>query len=50
MISLMYKSLIEINQKLKNHNGAYSNALRKYYIFKNKKAFPQIRDYEEKIQ
>lgn len=44
---LMYQSLLDINQKLKNYNGAYSNALRKYYIFRNNKIFPQITEFEK---
>lgn len=42
----MYHALLEVNSKMKNQNGAYSNALRKYYIFKNNKAFPQINAFE----
>jgi len=43
----MYNALIEINRKMKNQNGAYSNALRKYYTFKNSKIFPQISTFEK---
>lgn len=43
---VMYQALLEINSKMKNQNGAYSNALRKYYTFKNSKIFPQISAYE----
>ncbi len=42
----MHRALLEVNEKMKNHNGAYSNALRKYYIFKNHKVFPQIHAFE----
>lgn len=42
----MYEALVNINQKMKNSNGAYSNALRKYYTFINKRDFPQIKTYE----
>ena len=42
----MYNSLLLINSNMNNRNGAYSNALRKYYIFKNQKQFPRISDYK----
>lgn len=43
----MIIALKKINDVMNNYNGAYSNALRKYYIFKNKREFPQIKSYEE---
>lgn len=46
----MYKSLIKINLLMNNYNGCYSNVLRKYYIFKNKKSFPQLLKFEEIIK
>jgi len=46
----MYQALLDINRKLKNNNGAYSNALRKYYIFKNKTTFPQIKEFEKNLK
>lgn len=42
----MYQALCNINCNMKNQNGAYSNALRKYYTFKNIKNFPQISVFE----
>lgn len=42
----MHRVLVEINQKMKNANGSYSNALRKYYTFKNGRDFPRIADFE----
>ena len=45
----MYNSLLLINANLNNKNGAYSNALRKYYIFKNGREFPRISSYENSL-
>lgn len=42
----MYRALLEINSKMRNQNGAYSNVLRKYYTFKNNKVFPRLKDFE----
>ena len=42
----MYQTLIAINQRMSNGNGSYSNALRKYYIYKNGREFPRIRQFE----
>ena len=42
----MYNALLLINSNMNNSNGAYSNALRKYYIFKNQKEFPRISNYK----
>jgi len=42
----MYHTLIAINQRMNNRSGAYSNALRKYYIYKNKRFFPQLAQFE----
>lgn len=41
----MYKALLSINALMNNSNGAYSNALRKYYLFRNNKEFPRIVEY-----
>lgn len=38
----MLKALLKINENMNNKNGAYSNALRKYYLFKNEKEFPRL--------
>ncbi|WP_409966871.1 hypothetical protein RFF05_09460 [Bengtsoniella intestinalis] len=40
--TLMYACLLLINRNLNNSNGAYSNALRKYYTFANHNTFPQL--------
>jgi hypothetical protein len=45
----MYNALLLINANLNNKNGAYSNALRKYYIFKNGREFPRISSYENSL-
>lgn len=42
----MYNALVLINSNMNNSNGAYSNALRKYYIFKNEKEFPRLSEYK----
>lgn len=42
----MYKALLLINRNMNNNNGAYSNALRKYYIFRNKNEFPKISEFK----
>ena len=39
-----------INSKMNNKNGAYSNALRKYYIFKTGKVFPRLAKYEARYR
>ena len=41
----MFEMLKQINQTMPNSNGNYSNALRKYYEFKNGRKFPKIRDF-----
>lgn len=41
----MFEALQKLNNEMNNKNGAYSNALRKYYLFKNNKEFPRIKDY-----
>lgn len=46
----MYQSLLRINEIMNNRNGAYSNALRKYYIFRNGNEFPMIAEYEKKVK
>jgi hypothetical protein len=45
----MYKALLLINTNMNNKSGAYSNALRKYYLFKNGKEFPRISSYENSL-
>lgn len=45
----MYKALLKINLLMNNYNGSYSNALRKYYKFKNKKSFPQLSEFARVI-
>jgi hypothetical protein len=46
----MYNALLLINTNMNNKSGAYSNALRKYYLFKNgKKEFPRISSYENSL-
>ena len=42
----MYNAPVLINSNMNNSNGAYSNALRKYYIFKNEKEFPRLSEYK----
>lgn len=42
----MYNALLLINSNMNNKSGAYSNALRKYYLFKNGKEFPRLSNYE----
>lgn len=44
----MLCALKKINEVMKNSSGNYSNALRKYYLFKNKHEFPHIKSYETK--
>jgi len=46
----MYRVLVAINNEMKNGNGCYSNALRKYYTFKNGRDFPHISDYAREHQ
>jgi hypothetical protein len=43
---LMYDTLIEINKRMRNYNGSYSNALRKYYHFRTGKVFPHLASFE----
>lgn len=42
---LTYDSLVTLKQNENPRNAPLSNALRKYYIFKNGKEFPQLRFY-----
>jgi hypothetical protein len=44
----MYDALCVIDANMNNRNGAYSNALRKYYTFRKGKVFPRIAEYEKK--
>ena len=41
-----YKALLRIKAEMKDTNGTVSNALRKYYVFINGKAFPVLSEYE----
>jgi hypothetical protein len=45
----MYNALLLINTNMNNKSGAYSNALRKYYLFKNGKEFSRISSYENSL-
>ena len=45
----MYNALLIINTNMNNKSGAYSNALRKYYLFKNGKEFPRLSSYENSL-
>jgi len=42
----MYQALLSINDLMNNRNGVYSNALRKYYVFRNGYEFPMIAEDE----
>ena len=42
-----YKALLRIKEEMKDVNGTLSNALRKYYMFINSKAFPALSEYKE---
>jgi len=42
----MLRVLLAINNKMNNVKGGYSNALRKYYTFKNGRIFPKIDAYD----
>ena len=46
----MYNALLAINSNMKNGNGGYSNALRKYYLFKNGTEFPRLVNYENSLK
>lgn len=43
-----YHALLRIRAEMKDTNGNISNALRKYYIFANNKAFPTLSEYGNK--
>jgi len=43
-----YKALLRIKAEMKDQNGTVSNALRKYYVFINGKAFPALSEYQSK--
>lgn len=46
----MFAMLKLINETMPNSNGVYSNALRKYYEFKNDgRKFPKIKDYDPSL-
>ena len=44
----MYNALVIIKGRMNDKSGAYSNALRKYYIFKNGREFPRLSAYERR--
>ena len=44
----MYDALIELQKHEDPAHNLMQNALRKYYIFKNGKEFPQKKEYREK--
>ncbi|WP_164667833.1 hypothetical protein [Virgibacillus doumboii] len=41
-----YELLIHIRRRLNDSNGAYQNAVRKYYRFINQNEFPSLKNYE----
>ena len=43
-----YSALLRIKNEMKDTNGTVSNALRKYYVFINGKAFPALSEYKIK--
>lgn len=43
---LTYQTLLRIKTEMKDTNGTVSNALRKYYVFSNKRVFPSMVEYE----
>jgi len=45
-----YKALLRIKSEMKDQNGTVSNALRKYYVFINGKAFPVLSDYKRGVK
>lgn len=44
----MYKLLIRIQREMNENNGNYQNAVRKYYMYRNGKEFPRLKDYAAK--
>lgn len=46
----MYDTLVRIKQEMKDTNGNISNALRKYYLFSNRKVFPTLSQYQKQIE
>jgi len=44
---MMYQSIIKIQPHEDPKHNPIQNALRKYYIFKNGKEFPQLRYYKK---
>ena len=42
----MYDSLVELQKHEDSKHNPMQNAVRKYYIFKNGKEFPQLRYYK----
>lgn len=43
----MYQLLLEINNRMNNNNGAYSNAVRKYYLYRREKEFPSLNQFRQ---
>lgn len=43
--NVMYETLVKIKSEMRDTNGNISNALRKYYVFANKKRFPALNEY-----
>lgn len=41
-----YLLLLDIQNKMNEHNGVYQNAVRKYYEFKNNKKFPRLSHFQ----
>lgn len=42
----MYQLLLEINNRMNNSNGAYSNTVRKYYLYRRGKEFPSLNQFK----
>ncbi len=45
---IMYTSLIKIREVDDTKHAPLQNAMRKYYLFRNNKEFPQLRYYKNK--
>lgn len=45
---LMFDSLIILKENENPKHSPMQNAVRKYYVFKNEKAFPQLRYYKRR--
>jgi hypothetical protein len=42
---LVFTLLVRIQQEMKDLNGGYQNAVRKYYAYVNGKEFPRLKEY-----